>query len=137
MHRENLEKAFNADYVDDFGMIDKFLTYLNCKHKTWKNNIQNYVPYSTIFQSSGYGKSRLVKEVAKKVPTIYLCLRDANSTGYPPRTSAGADLLKRVLGNLREGEEWRFLYVLQIAIKCFKEELTNCNNNAEFWDTIA
>ena len=135
MHRENLEKAFNAVYVDNLGMIDKFLTYLNCKHRTWKNNTHNYVPYSTIFQSSGYGKSRLIKEVAKKVPTIYLCLRDANSTGYPPRTSAGADLLKQVLGNLREGEEWRFLYVLQIAIKCFKEELTNCNNDsAEFWD---
>lgn len=134
MHRENLEKAFNADYVDDVGMIDKFLNYLNCKHKTWKSNTHNYVPYSTIFQSSGYGKSRLVKEVAKQVPTIYLCLRDANSTGYPPRTSVGADLFERVLKGLTEGEEWRFLYILQVAIQCFNEELMDCNNNAEFWN---
>src|SRR6266542_2777200 len=47
MHRENLERAFNANYVDNLGMIDKFLTYLNHKHRKWKVNTRNYVPYST------------------------------------------------------------------------------------------
>ena len=60
MHKEDLKKAFDIDYVDKNGMIDKFLVYLNCKHKTWNNNnTSHYVPYSTIFQSSGYGKSLL------------------------------------------------------------------------------
>src|SRR5437016_14049724 len=122
MHRENLERAFNVDYIDNAGMKDKFLVYLNRKHKTWNNNTNHCVPYSTIFQSSGYGKSRLVKEVAKDIPTIYLCLRDVRSTGYPLCTSMGADLFEQVLGNLKEGEEWRFLYILQLAIQCFKEE---------------
>ena len=63
--------------------------------------------------------------MTKRVPTIYLCLRDANSTGYPSRTSVGADLVERVLKDLTEGEEWRFLYFLQVAIKCFKEELNS------------
>ncbi|CAG8625536.1 14490_t:CDS:2 [Funneliformis mosseae] len=135
MHRENLEKAFNVDYIDNFGMKDKFLTYLNRKHKTWNNNTNHYVPYSTIFQSSGYGKSRLIKEVARQIPTVYLCLRDANSTGYPPRTSVGADLFQRVLNDLKEGEEWRFLYVLQAIIQCFNEELVKCECDTQvLWD---
>jgi hypothetical protein len=117
--------------IIDKGIIDNFLVYLNRKHKTWRKNTNHNVPYSTIFQSSGYGKSRLVKEVAKKIPTIYLCFQDAKSTGYPSRTSAGADLFKQVLGNLKEGEEWRFLFVLQTIIECFKKELENCNNNNE------
>src|ERR1051325_2948316 len=66
MHRENLEKAFNADYVDDFGMIDKFLTYLNYKHKTWKNNIHNYVPYSTIFKVLVMGNHGWLKKWLRK-----------------------------------------------------------------------
>jgi len=72
--------------------------------------------------------------VTKQIPTIYLCLWDAKSTGYPSRTSAGADLFERVLRDLKEGEEWKFLYVLQIAIKCFREELAKCNNNQELWN---
>src|SRR5437764_5817938 len=50
VHRENLEKAFNINYVDNDGMLNKFMTYLNRKHRTWKDNTRNYVPYSTIFQ---------------------------------------------------------------------------------------
>ncbi|CAI2170008.1 6307_t:CDS:2 [Funneliformis geosporum] len=135
IHKENFRNAFDVEYVDNNNIIKNFLVYLNRKHKTWKSNTHDYVPYSTIFQSSGYGKSRLVKEVAKRTPTIYLCLRDANSTGYPPRTSIGADLFERVLKGLNEGEEWRLLYILQIIIQCFKEELTVCNNNNEkFWN---
>jgi hypothetical protein len=117
-------------------MKERFLNYLNRKYMTWKRDTNHRVPYSTIFQSSGYGKSRLVKEVAKDIPTIYLCLRDVKSTGYPLRTSIGADLFERVLGNLKEGEEWRFLYILQLAIQCFKEELAKCNNNCEeLWNS--
>src|SRR5204863_6939806 len=136
IHKENLKNAFNVNYVDNNRMIENFLAYLNRKHKIWNDNTNHYVPYSTIFQSSGYGKSRLIKEVAKQIPTIYLCLRDANSTGYPPRTSAGADLFERVLRNLKEGEEYKFLYVLQIAIQCFREELVECDNgNERLWNS--
>lgn len=131
IHEVNLKNAFNVGYVDNNKMIENFLVYLNCKHKTWRGNTNHYVPYSTIFQSSGYGKSRLIKEVAKQIPTIYLCLRGPTSTGYPPRTSAGADLFERVLNDLKEGEEWRFIFVLQAIIQCFNEELTKCDGNAK------
>ena len=47
--------------------------------------------------------------MAKRIPTIYLCLWDANNTGYPLRTSISADLVERVLKGLTEKEEWRFL----------------------------
>jgi hypothetical protein len=135
MHRENLKKAFNVDYVDNNKMKDKFLNYLNCKHKAWFNNTNHCVPYATIFQSSGYGKSRLIKEVAKQIPTVYICLRDAASTGYPSRTSTGADLFEQVLKDLKEGEEWRFLFILQAIILCFNEELAKCEGNTQtFWD---
>jgi len=40
-----------------------------------------------------------------------------------------------VLKDLKEGEEWRFLYILQAIIQCFNEELAECENNAQtLWD---
>ncbi|RIA83562.1 hypothetical protein C1645_833638 [Glomus cerebriforme] len=55
----------------------------------------------TIFQSSGYEKSWLIKKMAKDIPTIYICLQDAKSTGYPLRTNVGTDLFERVLRDLK------------------------------------
>jgi hypothetical protein len=72
--------------------------------------------------------------VAKRIPTVYLCLQDIASTGYPPHISAGADLFERVLKSLKEGEEWRFFYLLQAIIQCFNDELTKCHDTQEFWD---
>jgi hypothetical protein len=39
-----------------------------------------------VFQSSGYGKTKLVYEMAKKHPTIFICLRDIGDSGYPLRS---------------------------------------------------
>jgi hypothetical protein len=39
------------------------------------------------------GKSRLMKEIAKKTPTIYICLRSKQSTGFPYRSPVIADWL--------------------------------------------
>ncbi|CAG8702811.1 10942_t:CDS:2, partial [Funneliformis caledonium] len=87
---------------------------MDIRSEMYKENLRkHYVPYITIFQSSGYGKSQLVKEMARRIPTIYLCLQDTNSTGYPSRTRVGAELFERELKELREGEEWRFTYILQ------------------------
>src|SRR5436190_13987740 len=44
MHKESLRRAFDVEYLDKNGMIDKFGTYLNSKHRTWKNDIRHYVP---------------------------------------------------------------------------------------------
>jgi hypothetical protein len=39
------------------------------------------------------GKSRLMKEIAKKSPTIYICLRSKESTGFPFRSPIIANWL--------------------------------------------
>jgi len=39
------------------------------------------------------GKSRLMKEIGRKTPTIYICLRSEHSTGFPFRSPIIADWL--------------------------------------------
>ena len=51
-------------------------------------------PYSAMFQSSGTGKSRTVKELAcREIHVSYLCLRPEGSSGYPPRSRCASILL--------------------------------------------
>ena len=84
--QNEVELAFNLSYIDAENVIGDFKRELHAKHRYWTEHRTKYVPYWTLFQASGYGKSRLIKEVAKDIPTLYLCLRPAASTGYPPQT---------------------------------------------------
>jgi len=63
--------------------------------KRYGNNKGAYVaPYTSLVTSSLMGKTRLMKEIAKYGPTVYLCLRLTNSGfGYPKRSPMIADYL--------------------------------------------
>ena len=58
-----------------------------------------FLPYTSIVQSSGWGKTRLVFEFCFRcqVPCLYLCLRQDRNSGYPPSSSSTTT----ILGNLR------------------------------------
>ncbi|CAF0865091.1 unnamed protein product [Brachionus calyciflorus] len=47
-----------------------------------------YGPFTTLFQSSGFGKTRAcLSLVNENFYVVYCCLRNSFSTGYPPRSS--------------------------------------------------
>ncbi|KAI0257999.1 hypothetical protein BC834DRAFT_1046315 [Gloeopeniophorella convolvens] len=49
-----------------------------------KTKRTNYAPLASIINSSGTGKSRMVDELAKTIISVPMCLRDKDSTGFPP-----------------------------------------------------
>ena len=81
------EVAFQADYRDP----DENLSYIKQtldKYCRYWNKALWYSPYCSIVQSSGYGKSKTVLELAKRrVFVIYCSLMDPNAGGYPPRSA--------------------------------------------------
>jgi hypothetical protein len=79
-------EAFRVPYQDPLNMVDDFQNYIDKKHAHWFTNQTTRLPYGTVFQSSGYGKTRLIEQIATKIPTLYVCLRSKESTGYPPST---------------------------------------------------
>eukprot|EP00743_Colponemidia_sp_Colp-15_P007267 GILK01007848.1.p1 GENE.GILK01007848.1~~GILK01007848.1.p1 ORF type:complete len:844 (-),score=102.45 GILK01007848.1:243-2735(-) len=84
-----LTNAFNAPYVDD-GLLPLFKEHIAMCF-AYPND---YYRYTTIVQSSGYGKSRLVKEYAKQAYTIQICLRPLGWRGFPPRWDTIAHYLE-------------------------------------------
>jgi hypothetical protein len=61
--------------------------------RLYVTNKSGYIaPYTSLVTSSMMGKSRLMKEVATHIPTVYICLRKGDrSYGYPKQTPNLAD----------------------------------------------
>ncbi|KAG9284255.1 hypothetical protein G9A89_002065 [Geosiphon pyriformis] len=130
LHQQNqaLMEAFKIPYKDPSNIVELFQDYINKKHAYWFANQADHIPYGTLFQSSGYGKTRLIEQIARRIPTLYVCLRPKESTGYPPATPYAPEIFDR-LGQISGGEEWRFIYILWHAIK--KLQGYSLNESAE------
>ena len=112
---QSFVEAFKLPYQDPLGLVEQFYEYINKKHVYWFANKKDHLPYGTLFQSSGYGKTWLIEQIAIKIPTLYVCLRHKGSTGYPPATPHAPEIFDS-LGQISSGEEWRFMYILWHAI---------------------
>lgn len=123
----NIVEAFNADYKGDADV--QFRQYLEkCCNAYFGYSFRNNCPYTTLVQSSGTGKSRLLKQLALKVNTkestdmkmLYLCARRSLlSTDYPAPTR----LLNEFFLEVSKGE------LIARLIATFEYAITN-------WDTV-
>ncbi|KAG2785975.1 hypothetical protein PC129_g16867 [Phytophthora cactorum] len=87
-----LEYAFTkTEYIGN--AHKRFARYLRRCWQIYDPNICN-TPYATVVQSSGFGKSRMLREFARlsqkktslDTRSLYLCVRKRHSTGYPKAT---------------------------------------------------
>jgi hypothetical protein len=88
-----LSDAFEVDYrlpVDFLAELRRRLDEIARSEATYN--------YLTIVQSSGYGKTRAIHQLAIHHPLIYVCFRNSHSSGYPFATPKSDVML---------GEIWR------------------------------
>ena len=93
--RGNVVESFGCKYEDPVGAVKSFADYLmNCSNSFCTKPERFMSPYISIVQSSMYGKTRLVREIAEHhYRTVYVCLRSKTSSGYPCRTEGAFDFL--------------------------------------------
>jgi hypothetical protein len=88
----NLRAGFATEYIDPKNFATRTANELKRNMKVYLNEKLDYVaPYTSLITSSMMGKSRLMKEMARYIPIVYICARSADSNGYPPRTPAIID----------------------------------------------
>ena len=79
---QGLDTAFDAVFMDPHDMVSYYAHDLQRLWKVWSENPTQYIaPYTSIVTSSMMGKSRLMKEMASFIPTIYICLRETGEAG--------------------------------------------------------
>jgi hypothetical protein len=82
-HRDEMENAFNAEYLDSHSLLDGYCKEIRGNMDRYLQQSAHFIaPYTSITQSSMMGKSRMIKEIAFKIPTVYICMRPQND-GYP------------------------------------------------------
>ncbi|KAL7747086.1 hypothetical protein RI367_007582 [Sorochytrium milnesiophthora] len=88
----HLEQLFDAEYHDPWNNVQNFAAWLSACCAKLPGGY--FAPYTSIVQSSGCGKSRLIKELANEdMWVFYICLRERSSNvtpgaaGYPCRST--------------------------------------------------
>ncbi|CAJ0747224.1 10187_t:CDS:1, partial [Entrophospora sp. SA101] len=94
-----LSRVFSIDYKDNDDFIRELKEQLNVI-----TNSEGYFNYLPVIQSSGYGKTRAVCQLAKSHPLIYVCFHSKTSTGHPPATPK-SNIMHQELVNMKNIDE--------------------------------
>jgi hypothetical protein len=103
---EAMANEFKSPYKDPDEQVNSLYSYIQWCDKEFQQGHQDkwYSPYITICQSSGWGKSRIVRQLSALTPVLYLSYRGIQSNGYPGRTTEAIDFLNlEVTKNGRSG----------------------------------
>ncbi|CAJ0765583.1 6042_t:CDS:2, partial [Entrophospora sp. SA101] len=92
-------RVFSIDYKDNDDFIRELKEQLNVI-----TNSEGYFNYLPVIQSSGYGKTRAVCQLAKSHPLIYVCFHSKTSTGHPPATPK-SNIMHQELVNMKNIDE--------------------------------
>src|SRR5437762_11743270 len=98
---ERLPRGFEEAYVDPYGTALNILYDLRNNLDDYRRHPRAYVvPYTSLVTSSMMGKCRLMKEMARHVPTVYICFREEAISGYPQPTPILPQWINSSLNNI-------------------------------------
>jgi len=82
-----LREGFQEEYIDPYDIVGETVQEIEDNITAYCSNPEPYnAPYTSLITSSMMGKSRLMKEIARTLPSVYICFRLPSQTGYPTST---------------------------------------------------
>ncbi|KAI9604496.1 hypothetical protein KEM48_000731 [Puccinia striiformis f. sp. tritici PST-130] len=86
-------EGFDHAYLNSKNLIEPTIDTIAKFEAEWRSSKQ-LAPYSSLIAPSlSGGKTRLLKEMSRRVCVVYICLRPLHSTGYPPRSDFPSAML--------------------------------------------
>eukprot|EP00743_Colponemidia_sp_Colp-15_P003175 GILK01003430.1.p1 GENE.GILK01003430.1~~GILK01003430.1.p1 ORF type:complete len:1113 (+),score=138.28 GILK01003430.1:63-3401(+) len=118
-----VEGAFSQPYVET-DAVDAFVSRVqSTSDMYYVEDSDFFSPYFAMFQSSCWGKSRLLNEVLDKhIDGIYISLLDKSSTGFPERSCLADTLL-----DCQTEED--FLHFIGVVLEYFLEIYNAANGD--------
>ena len=83
-----VRQGFETTYIDPLDFVTFNVTEILNNMEKYLNEPTLYVaPYTCLVTGSMMGKSRLIKEMTRQLPTIFICARERpGQGGFPPTT---------------------------------------------------
>ncbi len=76
-----IQESFHTPYLDPAAQVVRTLSYIDNYACKWSNSKEKSLgPFTSLVQSSMFGKSRLLREMSHHVPVIYMSLRAERTT---------------------------------------------------------
>jgi len=119
--------AFECEFKNNLNYVEYFRDYIT---SCYNNSKDTYIPYVSIVQSSGYGKSRLIKEYANQVYTLYLNLGIDRKCF--PRTSACAKEFIVSFQKAKDPDVWFNTFLAMAASLVVSKKNDNIDKSS-FW----
>ena len=135
------KNAFDSPFHDPNDLVNHFISHLRDCVRKWEGSTF-YSPYVSLVQSSGTGKTRLIRQLSENgVYVIYACLREEVESGYPPRSLIASELLAST--DVRSFQVYLLAVLRYLGEKIQNDNLTpqdlfsRCAFNTHgFWVTI-
>lgn len=105
------EPRLDYKYDSSNGVIHNLKNYVDFVHTKTRADTNMYAAYFPIIQSSGSGKTRLIRQLMKFYPVYYICIRGPGISGSPPRSPCVAEYFKESILQA-EYFEWIFMRIL-------------------------
>ncbi len=119
-----MKQAFHVPYRDPANQVDRVLQHIYEYSGDWargENKNRKLGPYTSLVQSSMFGKSRLLRQMSKKVPLIYMNLR--LEKGRPKHDyylehdfPVGHTRLGQYFDEMMEGTEYRRVRAIRMLL---------------------
>ena len=128
----HVQLAFCAPYVDSAGVRSRLFEQFNLAARSDSHN------YLAVVQGSGWGKTRGVVETCGEfmIPSVYICLRESGSSGYPRRgeyVTAILDVLKNGKPDVFYGAMARVVEMRLLQYQAGGGSLSGSSNGALSW----
>jgi hypothetical protein len=128
-----LRRGFQEEYIDPHNLVSETIAEIKDNITKYCENPALYVaPYTSLVTSSMMGKSRLMKEIAHSVPSVYMCLRPQDSSGYPHPTPILPEWINQgvqsQIRNYKPTSDPNFIiptFKFAIFLLCLLKELSN------------
>ncbi|OAV85820.1 hypothetical protein PTTG_06706, partial [Puccinia triticina 1-1 BBBD Race 1] len=117
---EIVQQGFDAEYQGHDLIVIPTLETLQLYAGRWKKDAYK-APYTSIIGPTMTGKTRLLKELAKHVCVVYICLRKQKSTGQPPRSNLATHFTPvKPIPNMIQHYSYLIIAILKAVYDFFK-----------------
>ncbi|XP_024522128.1 uncharacterized protein LOC112343229 [Selaginella moellendorffii] len=98
--KEALQVAWDRPYQDPCKVLDYVAEVINGLFDEWHNDMGQLAAWTMVLQSSGWGKSRTMRELATKgFYVVYVSFLKIGSTGIPDRSAVAQQLINSKMSN--------------------------------------
>ncbi|OAV86817.1 hypothetical protein PTTG_29715, partial [Puccinia triticina 1-1 BBBD Race 1] len=117
---EIIKKGYDGDFLKSDTILKPLLEKLRKQAAMWDEN--NYhSPYTSLVGPTTCGKTRSLGKLSEHVCVVYICLRNKDSDGQPPRSALASSMTPDTVADLTNYYESFLIAIFEVVTEFFSK----------------